>query len=792
MRLGHVRQYGSDLALVLAIAVFAWLLTGAFGASGSGAAVLAWAQGALVAIVAVLVLRVATSNPAERQSRRFLAASAAAAFLAISLIARRHDPYFWDAATTSARASLVREGPGLLAGHERFSLFYYFVALLQAVSCDSVAVIRLGAGAVAASGFLGIGLLAARHGGRAAGLAAGCLALGTPALFCLSHWLYIDMFLLAVCVWQLVLCDRWCRRPTRLGLAALLLAAAVGLLTKEYAIVVLPACFGLWWIERGMSGWRAWLVTAPGRRGLVVAVVLLLAIGTGVALWFFYLRFWRGLFPPNGPNWQAWPLVIIPGNPALRLADQIRLIADLVRQNLIQLAGSGLLGFALLGLVEVRSGRRAIAWLVLAGACGLAIWPHLQLEPAPLNRLWRWGPALVWLGPVLVVVLVALRATGVVAVRISRWQAVLLASTAAAVGFFAIIAKATVIDGRVQAFLDWRYTLFAEAFLAMLAGEAVVRLIALGRRAGRAELRLACLAPALLLSANLVAGTNYLRQVSALTGDQLLGVRAAIGQAGARGVPVVTTWPYWYPRVKRSLNYGPFRWRDEGVPLAFIGAHDFTRESDAIALFDTQFSPEFALQTARQGVRRFTRQIPVIAPLRPRVTTLASPTVYVVDLAAPWEMPGFAAYREDFGRPSTLAEIPVWRGLGGYEIWPDDLTMRWSVADRITVLLGPGQADTFVVTLGARAFAGVADQTVSLRVNGADCGPVPLGPDWSVARWTVPGRLVKGGWVNELAFVPRGTARPADLPGATSADRRTLGIGLDWLQIEAVAPRERP
>jgi hypothetical protein len=141
------------------------------GTATMTAAVLAWAQGALVAIVAVLVLRVATSNPAERQSRRFLAASAAAAFLAISLIARRHDPYFWDAATTSARASLVREGPGLLAGHERFSLFYYFVALLQAVSCDSVAVIRLGAGAVAASGFLGIGLLAARHGGRAAGLA---------------------------------------------------------------------------------------------------------------------------------------------------------------------------------------------------------------------------------------------------------------------------------------------------------------------------------------------------------------------------------------------------------------------------------------------------------------------------------------------------------------------------------------------------------------------------------------------------------------------------------------------
>ena len=86
---------------------------------------------------------------------------------------------------------------------------------------------------------------------------------------------------------------------------------------------------------------------------------------------------------------------------------------------------------------------------------------------------------------------------------------------------------------------------------------------------------LAALAPALLVTANFVAGTDYVRQAAAFTGDQQRGVEAAIALAAARQVPVLTNWPYYYPEVPRSLDYGPFRWRTAGIELEFLAFHDF-------------------------------------------------------------------------------------------------------------------------------------------------------------------------------------------------------------------------
>ncbi|HOX25723.1 MAG TPA: hypothetical protein PLL30_10860 [Candidatus Krumholzibacteria bacterium] len=786
---GNVRRFAPDLVLVLLVGGFVWFLSGDASRPVVPWDLLAPLQYGFVAALAILAYRCAAAEGAPRRIRLSFIAAIVLACLAISLCSRRNDPYFWDGLTSAARAALVREGQSLVASHERFSLFYYFVAFLQTLGDDAVAVVRLGAGLVAMSAFVGLGLVAARQGGRGAGVAAACLAIGAPPLFCLSHWLYIDMFLLAICMGLLVQCDIVCRRPTGPGFALLAALLAASLLTKEYALLALPVCGGIWWLRRRAAAARIWRGIAGARRGAMLVAVGVVLGGLGFAFWRLYLSFWRGLYPPGGPAWGLWPLVIIPGNPHVPVADQLRLFADLLRQNLAQLAGSGLLGFALLGLIEVRPHRRAVAWLVLSGACALAIWPHFQLEPAPLNRLWNWGEALEWLAPAVLVLMGALRLGGLVSFRVSGWQAVMLASTGVAIVYFSLVAKVTKIDGTLQAFLDWRYPLFAYAFLAVLAGECAVRLVALGRARGRPALALACLAPALLMGANLVAGTNYVRQAATYTNDQLLGVREAIALAKARNVEVLTTWPYWYPDATRPLNYGPFRWRDEGVALGLLGPGDVSPDASQIALFDTRFVREHDLRIERPGSLEFTSPVPVIAPLRPGVVTMTGPTVSVVDLGAPRSRLDFAPYREEFARPDPADRTaPVWHGLGDYEIWNGNLTMRWSVADRVEVRLGPARADTFLVALRARAFDGVPDQTVDLGVNDHSLGAIPLATRWQVVRWTIPGDLVNAQAGNRLTITPRAAGRPADRPGASSGDRRRLGVGFDWLQID---PRDR-
>ena len=778
------RRLVPDILLVLVVLAYAAPLVGAADPAPGGWALLAWAQYLLVVALAALVFRAGAADPSLRTGRLRLVAGGALAVLACSLLAHRHDPYFWDATTTAARATLVREGQGLVGGRERFSLFYHFIALLQAIGGPSAQVARLGAAAVGAAGLAGVGLLAGRHGGRAAGLGAAVLAGSVPALFAMLHWLYIDMVLLAVCVGLLLLCDRAWSRPRRGLTAGCLVLAAAALLTKEYAVLVLPVGLGLGWVH-GATG------LAPGRRrrlALAVAAVAALAIGWG--LWRFYLHFWRGLFQAGEPSWEYWPLLIVPGHPYLPWADQLRIALDLARQHGAQLAGTGLLGLALLGLVEVVPGRRAAAWLMLATAAGLAAWPHFEVTPAHLNRLWYWSPALDRVVVLVPAGLLVLRLAGWVRLRITRWQWLLLGGVGCSVLFFACVAKLTRIDGQVVGSLDWRYPLFSLVFTAILAGESVARLLALGRTLGRTGSALAALAPALLVTANFVAGTDYVRQAAAFTGDQQRGVEAAIALAGARQVPVLTNWPYYYPEVPRSLDYGPFRWRTEGIALEFLAFHDFGVPSDRIALFDTRTGRDFVPQAERAGVRSFRSEPVYLAPLRPGVRRLPAPTVLLVDLAAPWSLPSLVPHREEFAVPDPAAGAARWTGLEACEVWAEGLTMRWSGADTAGVRLGTAPAADCLVQLRARAFAGVPRQTVDLVINGTGLGPLALAADWQVVTWRVPAGLIRTAGPNALALVPRAAARPAAQPGAASADTRELGIGLDWLQIGAL-PADR-
>ena len=157
------RRLLPDVLLILLVLGYAAPLVGAVDPSPDGWAPLAWAQYLLVAALAALVFRAAAGEAGLQVPRLRLVAVGALAVVFLSLLAHRHDPFFWDAATTSARATLVREGQGLVGGRERFSLFYHFIALLQTVAGPSAAAARSGLAAVGTAGLVGVGVL-----GRAA------------------------------------------------------------------------------------------------------------------------------------------------------------------------------------------------------------------------------------------------------------------------------------------------------------------------------------------------------------------------------------------------------------------------------------------------------------------------------------------------------------------------------------------------------------------------------------------------------------------------------------------------
>lgn len=783
-----IKRTFPDLALAFMALGYMCVLIFTGAGTESSWNLVAWGQFPFYAILALLVFRTMTSNSEDQTARAWLLGATAFGVLAISLLAHMNDPYFWDGAATSARASLIREGTNLFASRQRFSLFYYVVALLQAVSNQSVAVVRLGVGIFVFSGLAGVGILTSRHSSRGAALVASILAISLPAYFSMSHWLYIDMFLLTICVWMLVVCDKHIRQPSRISLVTLLALVLAAMLTKEYAVLVIPLCFGLRWVHGLplMSGWQSHFFSARSaawRRWFMLGLTVLI-IALGYAFWSFYLRFWRGLFPVDGPHWGLHPLIIVPGNPYLTPADQIRISLDLIHQSFVQLAGSGLFGFALFSLISVGEKRRFAGWFVLLVSYALVIWPHLHLEPAPLNQLWRFGPGLNWIVVLAPLVLVLLRLLGWVRFKITRWQWLMLGGWALSTVFFAMVTKAGMVNGLVMGSLDWRYPLFSYLFLIILSSEFIMRLLDLGRRNGRLGLGLACLAPVLLVGANLVAGTNYIRQSSSYVRDQHLAVIETIDRAQTNGVGVVSTWPYFV--VRERFNYGPYRWRDEGIALNFLWKHDFSQPSDLIGIFDTIVGSQFISYTEREGTLRFNRTVPSFYPLRPSVKILASPSVYVVDLGAPLLKPDFAPLNEEFAKNKN-GDDRRWSGLGNPELW-GEMTMRWTVGPEARVVLGSGGEEQYRLQLRAMAFGGVSKQTVTVLINDQELEALPIGKKWQVLEWVVPGNFLKRGMTNALVIRPRETMRPVDLPGTKSTDKRELGLGVDWLRIEGINP----
>lgn len=109
--------------------------------------------------------------------------------------------------------------------------------------------------------------------------------------------------------------------------------------------------------------------------------------------------------------------------------------------------------------------------------------------------------------------------------------------------------------------------------------------------------------------------------------------------------------------------------------------------------------------------------------------------------------------------------------------------MRWSIAEKVRATVGAAAGPRFHLRLRARAARDVTEQTVTLRVNGHDLGALPIGQNWDVLVWDIPGEIVHAEALNELVFVPRVTATPASQQGQASRDRRQLGLAFDWLDV---------
>lgn len=768
----------------------AWLITLLYFAAlsrvqtpGSFLQVLAWLQWPVVGLTAFLVSR--TVKGLESPDRGRLLSAPALTFLSVLLLSIALNvslPYFWDAATSSARASMISHGQGLWSPSQRISLFYYFMALLQGISDQTVGFMRLANGLVAMSGLLGIGVFLRRHiGNSPAGLVI-ALAASQPVFFTLSHWLYIDMFMLAGCVWLLVMAGRLAATGKKRYLVLSLILAVAVLATKEYAWVVLPVALGLGWAEKRAAPW--WL---QKRRLLVLGV---LAVSVLALVWLagtVYFRFWRGLFPDQEPNWGMFPMIVVPGNPYLTLGQQWAIGSSFARQFMLGLAASGLLGLVWVGLVRGKKGRPVEGgFLAMLAFLGAAFSP-LLIRYASLNQLFLFDHrlALVFWG--LLALVLVLRLAGFLEFKVERIQLLLLGGLALSVLFFCLIGKVSSQGDHLEGYLDWRYLLPALLFLVLLAGFGTRNLLEVAS-AGPGR-HLAFVALALTIVPNLVGGTNYLRQVGAFTSDQARGVDRAIALAEDRGVQVLTGWPYYYPESPRVFNQGPYRWRDRNIDLEFVWFHDFSRPTDAILLMDTRCLSSFQEHTRGHQASRFTSEVHWIEPLLPRVQAHTSPTVLVADLTGTRVWPELAGLVEDFSSNDSASGGVVWQGLGSPEAWEGGLTIRWTKERRATARFAPVtlKNDQFplLVRLRARPMFGLESQSLSLWINGRNLGTRTMPPEWVELTWEVPAEVLRGGDNIDLAIEVGQMLSPADRPGSVSSDQRTLGAALDLLTVSA-------
>jgi hypothetical protein len=754
---------------------------------------LSWAQWPAIALYAWLWHRCGRPEVAGSPAAFWPAALPVLA-LVFSLVVHRGDPLFWDAATSWSRADLVREGHGLLAEGERFSIFYYLLALLQGATGGSVAWVRMILAIVYLAGFGALALLGWRLLGHGTPTYILALAAVTPMIHALAHWLYVDLFTVLLGAWTALAFLTALRRRRLRWLLASLALLGLTVLTREHGLLVLPLLVALWLADLDWRRWRRkwWDGGRPGRRAAVLlgAGLALALLGWGLhGLYTFYLPFWRRIEPK--PVWSLTPFVIVPGHPRLDTSQQLAVIWSLARQQLTQLTGTGLLLTAMLGLVQPRTGRTVgYVGLVLLAAIMTAS-GFLFLRPATLNQLLSFDPLLFWLAPAFLAAILAGALRGVVRLAPGRGGVALWIWFTAALLVFSLAGKVTRAGGgQPMGALDWRYPLFAQIALLLLAALAMARVHqALGHLARWRWL--APLLPSLVVVCSLVLGSDAIRQTSTFGSEQLAGVREAQARAerSTYGI-IVTGWPYFYPTGHPASDLGPYRWRSRAARLRHWpsdpGKLAALADSGAIALYDTRLAP-FRHQLLKEAeVATFSAGSIFLRPLRPGVRLVSSPTVCVADLAT-WMPPSATGYHDDFATGGA-GEPDAWQGLGGPEVWQQGLTVRWTVASQAWRLFAP--ADSLEANcahrlrLRAMSFAAIDSQSVRALLNERDLGARALGDGWTELDWAIPAGTLQMHGFNRLVLRIGRTLRPRDVPGLGSNDPRPLGVALDWLRIE--------
>jgi hypothetical protein len=158
---------------------------------------------------------------------------------------------------------------------------------------------------------------------------------------------------------------------------------------------------------------------------------------------------------------------------------------------------------------------------------------------------------------------------------------------------------------------------------------------------------------------------------------------------------------------------------------------------------------------------------------------------------------GVSPARYDLLSPNRFLADPA-RQYGRVDLGLDDgalIASGWHAAERdgsTTFRWAEGRASLLVpldraaplrvqVRLRAFAYAGAPGQAVSLVVNDASFGPVPVASDWQVVEWTTPAGAWRGA-VNHVSLVFERAARPADVGGG--GDTRTLAAAVDYVRVE--------
>lgn len=748
--------------------------------------VVAWSQLAITAGLSWLVYRSFRSD-----TTRLVLVMLTPGLLVASHVNQLGNGLFWDSVNTFARAAMILEGGGIPSGTERLSSFYFVVAAWQALFGTSGPSVHLLTLVVAVGFLLTSWALACRLFDSITADYFVCLLASVGPIFAVSHWLYIDLFMATLCVSSLWALDRALERPTRGRLAVFASLAILCVLSKEYSVVCVPAAFAMAITRRrGALGSLIRWFTATRIALLALAIV----VPVGVATHSLLTGFWSTSLR-RAPEFKH--LILVPGNPNLSIGDQARVVLSLLGHNLALVAGTGLLGLAVVAVLSLnsRSGRGQALSVGLVLLIGSVI-PALQSRSFG-DGLWINVDRRSWL---LVVALAAILLLLRMWLRIgvewhtSLWVPATLAATSTV--FFSLVGRVGPSeDGGYVGIVDWRYPILAYMGAALAAAFALrnVAVTSSGGGSLRVPIQMATTCAVVTLSGVLL-GTNDLKITSSYQRIKLEAAIVAKDIVQGSGGTVFTHWPYYYPGAHRRMDYCEVAWEQWDVPLgSVLGANPASR---GVAILDTAAvrQPPEVLRGA-PIIQTLSDVNYMVMPGRWETQERATPEISVISLAGIVEGRDRPEFWDDFVITDSETGTPTidpWQGLYDVENW-GATTVRWTQGNSSTAVL-PWKGEPQGVTLWT--FSGrfysrreLANQRLRVSVNGRDVCEFQPVPGWSELTCKFEDATL--GWAerNELQLEIDKTLRPRDIPELESNDPREIAVAVDWVRLAAENPR---